>query len=79
MNATFPLDSKGRLKKDWLALFQEFPDRFLIGSDEIIQTGNRHPSTGSMEATVNMLLQLPQELQSRIGYENAYRLYKLKQ
>ncbi|MCP4663466.1 MAG: amidohydrolase family protein [bacterium] len=76
---TFPLDGRGNLKPDWLALFQEFPDRFLIGSDEIIQRGNRHPSAGSIRATVGMLRQLPQELQRKIGYENAYRLYKLQQ
>lgn len=76
--ATFPLDSQGRLKAEWLALFEEFPDRFVIGSDEIVHTGNRHPSAGSILTTVNMLRQLPQELKRKIGYENAYRIYRLK-
>ena len=43
VRSTFPLDSEGRVKKEWLALFQEFPDRFVIGSDEIILKGNRAP------------------------------------
>ncbi len=76
--STFPLDSEGRVKKEWLALFQEFPDRFVIGSDEIIQKGNKHPSAGSIQSTMGLLKQLPMELQQKIGYENAYRLYKLK-
>lgn len=75
---TFPLDNNGRLKQEWLALFQEFPGRFLIGSDEIIKPANNHPSAGSIQATVSMLEQLPLKLKRRIGYENAYRLYKLK-
>ncbi len=78
VQATFPLDSEGRVKEEWLKLFQEFPDRFVIGSDEIIQKGNRHPSAGSIQSTVGLLQQLPLELQHKIGYENAYRLYKLK-
>ncbi len=78
VRSTFPLDSEGHVKKDWLELFQEFPDRFVIGSDEIIQKGNRHPSAGSIQSTIGLLKQLPMELQQKIGYENAYRLYKLK-
>ena len=75
---TFPLAEDGRLKPEWLALFQEFPDRFLIGSDEIIKPANNHPSAGSIRSTVALLDQLPPNLRNQIGYENAYRLYKLK-
>ncbi|MCP5102321.1 MAG: amidohydrolase family protein [bacterium] len=75
---TFPLGGSGRLKQEWLALFQAFPDRFLVGSDEIIKSANNHPSAGSIQSTVGMLEQLPQKLKQQIGYENAYRLYKLK-
>jgi len=74
---SFPLDENGRLKQEWLALFQEFPDRFLIGSDEIIKAANNHPSAGSIRSTVGILDQLPLQLRSQIGYENAYRIYKL--
>jgi predicted TIM-barrel fold metal-dependent hydrolase len=74
----FPLDQDGRLKQEWLSLFQEFPDRFLIGSDEIIKAANDHPSAGSLRSTISLLGQLPEELKSKIGYENAYGLYKLK-
>ncbi len=75
---TFPLDVKDRLKDQWLTLFQEFPDRFLIGSDEIIKPSNNHPSAGSIRSTASILKQLPEKLRRQIGYENAYRIYKLK-
>ncbi len=79
VSATFPLDSDADLKQDWLAMFQEFPDRFVIGSDEIVLQNNQHPSAGSIKATVGLLNQLPEQLRRKIGYENAYRLYRLKQ
>ncbi len=77
--STFPLDRQGNVKQDWLTMFNEFHDRFIIGSDEIILQGSRHPSAGSIQATVGLLQQLPDELRRKIGYENAYRLYKLPQ
>ncbi len=74
---TFPLDANGRLKAEWLAMFQEFPDRFVIGSDEIIQEGNGHPSAGSIRSTTGLVKQLPNKLRRKIGYENAFRVYRL--
>ncbi len=76
--ATFPLDDQGRLKADWLALFKEFPDRFLIGSDEIIKSGDDHPSADSITSTMSMIRQLPEDLQKAIGIDNPQRLYRLK-
>jgi predicted TIM-barrel fold metal-dependent hydrolase len=75
-NPTFPLSQDGRLKPEWLALFQEFPDRFLLGSDEIIKPADDHPSAGSIRSTMQLLDQLPPKLKPMIGYENAYRLYR---
>lgn len=74
----FPLDHNGQLKQEWLTLFQEYPDRFLIGSDEIIKSTNNHPSAGSIHSTVCMLEQLPVKLRRQIGYENAYQVYRIK-
>jgi len=76
---TFPLDRDGRLKQEWLALFEEFPERFVIGSDEIIKPANNHPSAGSIRSTVGLLEQLPSKLKAQIGHENAYRLYEFPQ
>jgi len=47
-------------------------------SDETIKPANNHPSAGSIRSTVSLLDQLPPKLKARIGHENAYRLYKLK-
>jgi predicted TIM-barrel fold metal-dependent hydrolase len=79
VNPTFPLTEDGRLKPEWLALFQEFPDRFFLGSDEIIKPADNHPSAGSIRSTISLLDPLPPKLKARIGYENAYRLYKLRE
>ena len=75
---TFPLAADGRLKPEWLALFREFPDRFLLGSDEIIKPTDDHPSAGSIRSTLGLLDQLPPKLKAMIGYENAYGLYRLR-
>ena len=74
---SFPLDKNGRLKADWLKLFQDFPDHFLLGSDEIIKPSNDHPSAGSMKSTVGLLDQLPPDLRAAIGYKNGYQIYRL--
>lgn len=76
-----PVNDQGRLKAEWLELFQAFPDRFMIGSDQFIQTGEmqrNHPFPRSLESTHALLRQLPAELAQRIGYENAARLFHLK-
>ena len=73
----FPLDRDSRLMQEWLSLFREFQDRFLIGSDEIVKATNDHPSAGSIRSTVSLLEQLPEKLKSQIGYGNAYGLYRL--
>lgn len=78
VSPTFPLDANGQLKAEWLVLFEEFPDRFLVGSDEIIKPANDHPSAGSIRSTVGLLEQLPTKLRSRVGYENAYGIYNVK-
>lgn len=75
------VDANGELKKEWLAVFKEFPDRFFIGSDEFYMSGRRkkrHGSSGSLENTCNFLAQLPADLAKKIGYENAQKVYNLK-
>ncbi|HJN12119.1 MAG: hypothetical protein QGH33_10970 [Pirellulaceae bacterium] len=46
-------------------------------SHEIILTGNRHPSVGSIQATTGPVSQLPDALRRKIGFENAYHVYRL--
>lgn len=74
--AGFPLDKNGRLQQEWLEMFKEFPDRFVLGSDEIVKASNDHPSAGSLRSTTSILDQLPTQVRQRIGYKNASLLYK---
>lgn len=73
-----PLDAEGRLKEEWVALIGEFPDRFMIGSDEFYRTTDlgRRRAGSLLEPTVSIVEQLPAELARRVGHENAQRLYR---
>ena len=65
-----PLLENGRLRPEWLRLFQEFPDRFIVGSDQHYPGEPRR-----WEAALALLEQLPADLQRMIGSENALRIY----
>ena len=64
----------GKLKPEWLKLYQDYPDRFLIGSDQHFDP----PATVALaRAQQNALLldQLPEGLRKKIAMENPLRLY----
>lgn len=74
-----PLDDGGRLKAEWLRLFESFPERFVLGSDQFYVAPGlplRRPS--SCRGPKTLLDQLPPELARKVGWENAARLYRLK-
>jgi predicted TIM-barrel fold metal-dependent hydrolase len=72
-----PIMAGGGIKPEWLKLFQDFPDRFVIGSDQ--HYGPMPPQSPSRwQATVLLLNQLSPDLQRKIGTENALRLYAAK-
>lgn len=78
-----------RVDPEWLALFSAFPDRFVLGGDQFfasaaigrggpgVEFSRRAPL--QRQAQARLLAQLPPELARRIGYENATRLYRLKE
>jgi hypothetical protein len=69
-----PIVADGKIKPDWLKLFQDFPGRFVIGSDQ--HYGPKPPaSPARWQATVLLLNQLPPDLARKIGMENALHLY----
>ena len=73
------VDEQGRVKPEWFALFQKYPDRFVIGSDEFIGgIGGKSASPQSFDETWAMLRQLPPDLAAKIGRENAIRIYNLR-
>jgi len=83
------LDERGEIKPEWLELFRDFQDRFVIGSDQFFVSprirgygpGVSFAQHGERvrEGTKTLLSKLPPDLRRTIGYENAVRLYKLKE
>ncbi|MCX7010024.1 MAG: prolyl oligopeptidase family serine peptidase [Kiritimatiellaeota bacterium] len=75
-----PLSDDQQLRPEWLRLFREFPDRFVIGSDSFIhpndQVGGR--MTPPLFWTRRFLNVLPPDLAPKIACENAIALFKLK-
>lgn len=78
---------KGAINDDWIAVLRDFPDRFVIGSDNFVvatrYTGPDAPRIFAQRAEIQrrgirrLLSHLPADLARRIGYENAERLYRL--
>jgi len=68
----YPLDH-GVLKPEWRALFREFADRFVLGSDQ------HYPQTEEpvqrWQELVRLFNQLPPDVQRKIGRDNAARIY----
>ena len=73
LNSPLADGAAGTIKPEWLQLFRDFPDRFVVGTDQHYP----EPSPGPQrwQAAVLLLNQLPAELQRKIGMENAARLY----
>ena len=70
----FPM-AGNQIKPDWLKLLQDFPDRFIIGSDQ------HYPEPKGLQrwqAVVLLFNQLPADLRKKIGTENALRIYQPK-
>lgn len=71
----FPIDENGILKQSWKDLFQEFPDRFVIGTD----LGK--PSLSDYSDLImlwrQILDQLPPDVAAKMAYQNAEALLKV--
>jgi hypothetical protein len=67
-------DGGGRLTPEWRALFERYPDRFLLGSDTWISP--RWDGYGAIMAEYRgWLAQLPRPVAEQIAYRNATRLF----
>jgi predicted TIM-barrel fold metal-dependent hydrolase len=67
-----PVLVDGKVTAEWMALFEEFPDRILIGSDQ------HYPEQGQparWPSVVTILNQLPPALRDQIGAANARRVF----
>jgi predicted TIM-barrel fold metal-dependent hydrolase len=70
------LTTSGQLSDEWRALFVEFPERFLVGSDTWVNARWQHYE-GLMQEARGWLGELPPDLARRIGWENGARLFGL--
>jgi hypothetical protein len=65
----------GTLTPEWRALFEKYPDRFLVGSDTWIN--ERWDSYASIMGSYRQwLAQLPREVAEKIAFRNGERLFR---
>ncbi len=69
----YPLDANGKLKPEWLKLFTEFPDRFVIGSDQHYPEPKGEDRR--WQEVIHLFNQLPADVRKKIGTENIAVLY----
>lgn len=71
----YGITAGGKLTPEWKALFERYPDRFLLGSDTWIN--ERWDSYGSTMADYRAwLAQLPRDAAEKIAFRNAERLFR---
>jgi predicted TIM-barrel fold metal-dependent hydrolase len=66
----------GKIKPEWLKLFSDFPNRFVMGTDQHYPM----PQSGPLRWQADVLLfnQLSPDVRRKIGTENAIRIYHLE-
>ena len=72
LNSPLVDGASSTIKPEWLRLFEDFPDRFVVGTD---QHYPEPPGPQRWQAIVLLLNQLPDGLRQKIARENAERLY----
>lgn len=75
-NSPLASGGSGALKPEWLKLFQDFPDRFVIGTDQHYPEPPKGPQR--WQSVVMMFNQLPADLRQKIGIDNPTRIYHLR-
>ncbi len=69
------IDEGGGLSAEWRALFTEFPDRFLLGSDTWVPS--RWPEVPAIIRRYrDWLAELPREVAEQIAWRNGARLFR---
>lgn len=77
--ANRPLQEDGSIRPEWLELIHDFPDRFVIGSDQFYGIPGLTPGRPqSATASWSLIDQLPEELASKMARENALQIYRIK-
>ena len=65
--------TSGSIKPEWMRLFKDFPDRFIVGTDQHYPEPSQ--KIQRWEPIVALLNQLPPDLKEKIGRANAEQLY----
>jgi hypothetical protein len=77
-NSPLPESGTGTIKPEWLKVLSDFPDRFVIGSDQHYGPKDElFTATPRWAAAVGLLNQLPAGVRNRIASDNARRLRPL--
>ncbi|MBI4411962.1 MAG: amidohydrolase family protein [Deltaproteobacteria bacterium] len=70
------VDEKGTIRPEWKKLLEEFPDRFMIGTDQFSAKSELQGQLkNDASASWNFLSQLPADLAQKISRDNAERVY----
>jgi predicted TIM-barrel fold metal-dependent hydrolase len=69
----YPLSADGKIKPDWLKLFTDFPDRFVIGSDQHYPEPKGEDRR--WQEVILVFNQLPADVRKKIGTENVSAIY----
>ena len=75
LNSPLTGGASGTLKPEWLQLFQDFPDRFVMGSDQHYPMPD--DDVQRWQGVVRLFNELPADLRRKFGTENVYRIYRL--
>ncbi|MCZ7404221.1 MAG: amidohydrolase family protein [Candidatus Methanoperedens sp.] len=74
-SAAYIFDNDGTITPEWMALFKDYPDRFMIGSD--IKLGVREGEISYVKDQRKVLSQLPPEILKKIERENAEKIFRM--
>ena len=66
-------DAAVAIDPEWLRLFADFPDRFVVGTDQHYPEPAESPQR--WQAMIELLERLPPDVRMKIGTENAARLF----
>jgi predicted TIM-barrel fold metal-dependent hydrolase len=73
-----PLKGSGGIDADWLQLVKDFPDRFMVGSDQFYSPPCANCKTfNSVTPTMRWIELLPDDVAGKVAYENPRRIFKL--
>jgi predicted TIM-barrel fold metal-dependent hydrolase len=76
-----PIEQGMGLKAEWLQLIREFPDRFIIGTDQFYvspRSPMRQIGPPSVEPTNTFFSLLPPDLARKVGQENPRRIFDIQ-